>query len=174
MSNCCGLRGAFEQSPPFPINSERLDASVFTSMLTEIGRKSRTCATRATDVFSERKHCSRRRSHTQVEIKSPQKQLGNSKTITRKRWHGARIYLRRNARSTSGRLLLLAVPVQMCFVVPISIALMSRLTHSIHLCFGMSLIIRLLPGGTISNVCSFGIVSPRVRTTPVYISCISQ
>ena len=46
------------------INSERLDASVFTSMLPEIGCKSRTCATRATDVISERKHCSRRRRHT--------------------------------------------------------------------------------------------------------------
>ena len=57
----------------FPINSERLDASVFTSMLPEIGRKSRTCATRATDVIFEHKHCSRRRSHTQVEITSPQK-----------------------------------------------------------------------------------------------------
>ena len=76
----------------FPINSERLDASVFTSMLPEIGRKCRTCATRATDVISERKHCSRRRRHTQVEIMSPHKNAGNSKTIIRKRWHGARIY----------------------------------------------------------------------------------
>ena len=67
----------------FPINSERLDASVFTSMLPEIGRKIRTCATRATDVISERMHCSRRRRHTQVEITSPHKQLGNSKAITR-------------------------------------------------------------------------------------------
>ena len=76
----------------FPINSERLDASVFTSMLPEIGRKSRTVSTRATYVIFERKHCSRRRSHTQVEITSPPKQLGNSRTITRNRWHGARIY----------------------------------------------------------------------------------
>ena len=76
----------------FPINSERLDASVFTSMLPGIGRKSRTCATRATDVIFERKHCSRRRRHTQVEKTSPHKQLGNSKTITRTRWHSARIY----------------------------------------------------------------------------------
>ena len=43
----------------FPINSKRLDTSVFTSMLPEIGRKSRTCATRATGVIFERKHCSR-------------------------------------------------------------------------------------------------------------------
>ena len=75
----------------FPINPERLDARVFTSMLPEIGRKSRTCDTPATDVIFERKHCSRRRRHTQVEITSPRKQLGNSKTITRNRWHDARI-----------------------------------------------------------------------------------
>ena len=76
----------------FPINSERLDASVFTSTLPEIGRKSRTCATPASDVIFERKHCSRRRRHTQVEITSPRKNAGNSKTITCNRWHGARIY----------------------------------------------------------------------------------
>ena len=75
----------------FPINSECSDASVCTSMLPGIGRKSRTCATRATNVIFECKHCSRRRSHTQVEITSPPKQLGNSKTIGRNRWHGARI-----------------------------------------------------------------------------------
>ena len=51
-------------------------------MLPEIGRKSRTCATRATDVIFERKHCSRRRSHTQVEITSLHKQLeGQSHVI---------------------------------------------------------------------------------------------
>ena len=65
----------------FPINSERLDASVFTSTLPEIGRNSRTISTRATDVIFERKHCSRRRRHTQVDITSPHKQLGNSETI---------------------------------------------------------------------------------------------
>ena len=37
----------------FPINWERLDASVFTSMLSATRRKSRTCATRATDVTEE-------------------------------------------------------------------------------------------------------------------------
>ena len=88
----------------FPSNSERLDATVFTSTLPAIGRNSRTCATRATDVIFERKHCSRRRSHTQVEITSAHKQLGNSNTITRNRWHGARISKRRNVRSTYGRL----------------------------------------------------------------------
>ena len=76
----------------FPINLERLDASVYTSMLPEIGCKGRTCATRATDVIYERKHCSRRRRHTQVEITSANKQLGNSKTITRNCWYDARIY----------------------------------------------------------------------------------
>ena len=34
----------------------------------------------------------RRRRHTQVEVTSPHKNAGNSKTITLKRWHGARIY----------------------------------------------------------------------------------
>ena len=33
-----------------------------------------------------------RRSHTQVEITSPHKQLGNSKSITRNRWHSGIIY----------------------------------------------------------------------------------
>ena len=47
----------------FPINWERLDAGVFTSMLPATERKSRTFATRETDVISERKHCSRRRRH---------------------------------------------------------------------------------------------------------------
>ena len=75
----------------FPSNSERLDASVFTSTLPATKRNSRTISTRATDVIFERKHCSRRRSHTHVEITSPHKQLGNSRTITRNRWHGARI-----------------------------------------------------------------------------------
>ena len=75
----------------FPSNSVRLDASVFTSTLPATKRNSRTISTRATDVIFERKHCSRRRSHTQVEITSPHKQLGNSRTITRNSWHGARI-----------------------------------------------------------------------------------
>ena len=76
----------------FPSNSERLDASVFTSTLPATKRNSRTISTRATDVIFERKHCSRRRSHTQVEITSPHEQLGNSETITRNSWHGARIF----------------------------------------------------------------------------------
>ena len=75
----------------FPSNSERLDATVFTSTLPATKRNSRTISTRATDVIFERKHCSRRRSHTQVEITSPHKQLGNWRTITRNLWHGARI-----------------------------------------------------------------------------------
>ena len=76
----------------FPSNSERLDASVFTSTLPATKRNSRTIPTRATDVIFERKHCSRRRSHTQVEITSAHKQLGNSRTIGRNRWHDARIF----------------------------------------------------------------------------------
>ena len=75
----------------FPINSERLDASVFTSTLPATKRNSRTISTRATDVIFERKHCSRRRRHTQVDITSAHKQLDNSETIGRNRWHGARI-----------------------------------------------------------------------------------
>ena len=57
----------------FPINSERLDAIVFTSTLPATKRNSRTISTRATDVIFERKHCSRRRSHTQVDITSAHK-----------------------------------------------------------------------------------------------------
>ena len=57
----------------FPINSEPLDAGVFTSMLPATKHRSRTCPTRATDVFFERKHCSRRRRHTQVELLSSRK-----------------------------------------------------------------------------------------------------
>ena len=53
----------------FPSNSERMDASVFTSTLPATKRKSRTISTRATDVIFERKHCSRRRRHTQVETR---------------------------------------------------------------------------------------------------------
>ena len=54
----------FRTITAFLIKSERLDASVFTSTLPATERRSRTCATRATDVISERKHCSRRRRHT--------------------------------------------------------------------------------------------------------------
>ena len=88
----------------FPINWERLDASVFTSMLPATKRKSRTCATRETDVISERKHCSRRRRHTQVELSSSRKCADKTQTIARKRWHGARKRKRSNVRSTCGRL----------------------------------------------------------------------
>ena len=91
----------------FPINWERLDASVFTtitSMLPAIKRKSRTFATRETDVIFERKHCSRRRRHTQVELSSSRKCADKTQTITRKRWHGARKRKRSNVRSTCGRL----------------------------------------------------------------------
>ena len=75
----------------FPSISERFEASVFTSTLPATGRNSRTISTRATDVIFERKHCSRRRRHTQVEITSPHKRLGNWRTITRNSWHGARM-----------------------------------------------------------------------------------
>ena len=85
-STFCGFRGAFEQTLRFLINSELLDTSVFTSMLPATKRRSRTFATRATDVISERKHCSRRRRQTQVELSS----LLKAQTIARKRWHGAR------------------------------------------------------------------------------------
>ena len=56
-STFCGLLGAFEQSL-FPINWEHLDASVFTSMLPATKRKSRTCATQATD-WNVRSTCGR-------------------------------------------------------------------------------------------------------------------
>ena len=88
----------------FPINWERLDAGVFTSMLPATKRKSRTFATRETDVISERKHCSRRRRHTQVELSSSRKCADKTQTIARKRWHGARKRKRSNVRSTCGRL----------------------------------------------------------------------
>ena len=67
-------------------------------------RKSRTFATRETDVISERKHCSRRRRHTQVELSSSRKCADKTQTIARKRWHGARKRKRSNVRSTCGRL----------------------------------------------------------------------
>ena len=85
----------------FPINPERLDASVFTSMLPATKRRSRTCATRATDIISERKHCSRRRGHTH---RSNFRRRVNAQTIARKRWHGARKRKCWNVRSTCGRL----------------------------------------------------------------------
>ena len=71
----------------FPINWERLDASVFTPTLPATKRKSRTCATRATDVISKRKHCSRRRRHTQVDFRTRHKNADKTQTIARKRWH---------------------------------------------------------------------------------------
>ena len=61
----------FRTISAFLINSECLDASVFTSMLPEIGCKSRTCATRTTDFIFERKHCSWRRRDTLVDLASP-------------------------------------------------------------------------------------------------------
>ena len=88
----------------FPINWERLDAGVFTSMLLATKRKSRTSATRETDVISERKHCSRRRRHTQVDFRTRRKCADKTQTIARKRWHGARKRKRSNVRSTCGRL----------------------------------------------------------------------
>ena len=47
-------------------------------------RKSRTFATRETDVISERKHCSRRRRHTQVELSSSRKCADKTQTIALK------------------------------------------------------------------------------------------
>ena len=88
----------------FPINWERLNAGVFTSMLPATKRKSRTCATRKTDVISERKHCSRKRRHTQVDFRTRRKCADKTQTIARKRWHGARKRKRSNVRSTCGRL----------------------------------------------------------------------
>ena len=58
-----------------PINWERLDASVFTSMLPATRRKSRTFATRETDVISERKH----RLYSRSAKSPPRTRLG---------WHG--------------------------------------------------------------------------------------
>ena len=88
----------------FPINWERLDASVFMPTLPATKRKSRTFATRATDVISERKHCSRRRRHTQVELLSSRKCADKTQTIARKCWHGAKKRKHSNVRSTCGRL----------------------------------------------------------------------
>ena len=89
----------------FPINWERLDARVFTPTLPATKRKSRTCAaTRETHVIFKRKHCSRRRRYTQVELSSPRKCAEKTQTIARKRWHGARKRKRWNVRSTCGRL----------------------------------------------------------------------
>ena len=88
----------------FPINWERLDAGVFMPTLPTTKRRSRTFATRETDVISERKHCSRRRRHTQVELSSSRKCTDKMQTIARKRWHGARKRKRSNVRSTCGRL----------------------------------------------------------------------
>ena len=88
----------------FPINWERLDAGIFTPVLPATKRKSRTFATRETDVIFERKHCSRRRRHTQVEFSLSRKCADKTQTIARKRWHGARKRKRSNVRSTCGRL----------------------------------------------------------------------
>ena len=88
----------------FPINWERLDAGVFTSMLPATRRKSRTFAIREIDVISERKHCSRRRRRTQVELSSSRKCADKTQTIARKCWYGARKRKRSNVRSTCGRL----------------------------------------------------------------------
>ena len=75
-------------------------------------RKSRTFATRETDVISERKHCSRRRRHTQVELSPPRKSADKTQTIARKRWHGARKQKRWNVRSTCGRLKMIRIWMQ--------------------------------------------------------------
>ena len=69
----CGLRGVFEQSDQLgALGRQRIHVRV-------TGDKSRTCATRATDVISERKHCSRRRRHAQVEPSLPRKNADNRK-----------------------------------------------------------------------------------------------
>ena len=90
----------------FPINWERLDASVFTSMLPATRRKSRTCATRKTDVISERKHCSRRRRHTQVDFRTWRKcaQTKRRQSHVNAGTVPARKRKRSNARPTCGRL----------------------------------------------------------------------
>ena len=94
----------FRTIAAFQINWERLDASVFTSMLPATKRNSRTFATRETDVISERKHCSRKRRHTQVDFRTRRKCADKTQTIARKRWHGARKRKRSNVGSTCGRL----------------------------------------------------------------------
>ena len=113
----------------FPINWERLDASVFTSMLPATRRKSRTCATRETDVISERKHCSRRRRHTQVELSSSRKCADKTQTIARKRWHGARKRKRSNVRSTCGRLNGCDVPILLLFHLTTAFCMRELCTH---------------------------------------------
>ena len=112
----------------FPINWERLDAGVFTSMLPATKRKSRTFATRETDVISERKHCSRRRRHTQVELSSSRKCADKTQTIARKRWHGARKRKRSNVRSTCGRINMYAWYRQMYVTIRLHGALGQRLS----------------------------------------------
>ena len=84
-------------------HSERLDASVFMSMLPEIGRRSRTCTTRATDVFLNASIVLED-ADTRVYFTSPRKSADKMRTIAHKRWHGAIIFERRNARSTYGLL----------------------------------------------------------------------
>ena len=108
--NCCSLavipqvtlRSAFEQSLCFR-STGNVWTPAYSSMLPATKGRSRTCATRATDVISERKHCSRRRRYTQVELSSPRKCADKTQTIARKRWHGARKRRRWNVRSTCGR-----------------------------------------------------------------------
>ena len=59
-------------------------AGVFTSMLQATRRRSRTFATQETDVISERKHCSRRRRHTQVDFMKRRKCADNrTETLAR-------------------------------------------------------------------------------------------
>ena len=80
-----------------PINWERLVASVFTPTLPATKRRSRTCATRATHVIFKRKHCSRKRRNTQVELSSPHKSADN-------RTNAGTVPESENVRSTCGRL----------------------------------------------------------------------
>ena len=84
------------------ILSNCLLSLVYASMLPATKRRSRTCVTRATCVIFERKHCSRRRRHTQVELSSPRKCADKTQTIARKRWQGARKRKRKNVKPATG------------------------------------------------------------------------
>ena len=101
-STFCGLRGAFEQSPCF-----RSTGNVWTPAYSRPCYRRQNAGVeheRATYVIFERKHCSRRRRHTQVELSSSLKCADKTQTIARKRWHGARKRKRWNLISTCGRL----------------------------------------------------------------------
>ena len=83
-STFCELRGAFEQSLRFRSTrrawTQAYSLLRFRRQNTDL---SRTCATRETDVISERKHCSRRRRRTQIDFTSPRKSADKTQPETK-------------------------------------------------------------------------------------------